>query len=574
LSALTREDSPVSIASQRSVADAAGAVCVGHPQFLDPDLADLSAAQGPAAAWTAAFTRWGTDAPSRVRGDFAVAVRDDAARTLLAVDRFSIRTLCYRVDGNELRFAERADELGDAALDLDPQAVLDYLYYHVIPAPRTIFRGVHRLPAGHCALFEAGRLSVKRWWTPEFKEDRAQPLASLGQEFRELLRLAIAEQANRGSVGCFLSGGTDSSTVVGTLGLVTGTAPRTFSIGFDAQGYDEMAYARIAARHFNAEHHEYYVTPDDVARSIPEIAAACDQPFGNSSVVPAYYCAKMAKDAGIETLLAGDGGDELFGGNTRYVHQRLLAIYGYLPAYVRARLLEPLLLGHSGVARVPGLRKARSYVEQARAPMPDRMQGYNLLLRLGIGEVLTPEFRSAVDPELPLREQRATYTATAATTLLNHMLAYDWKYTLADNDLPKVNTATSLAGVAAGFPLLDDRLVDFSLGLQSSLKVRGLALRWFFKKALRGFLPAPIIAKRKHGFGLPFGVWMTRDARLKALAMDSLDLLRNRGIVRPDFLDRLTRELLPQHPGYYGEMVWILMMLAQWRATMPGRVVR
>jgi asparagine synthase (glutamine-hydrolysing) len=548
---------------------APAAFCVGDARFLDSELSRLAAQQGNAAAWQAAFERFGVDAPLQVRGDFAVAVSDGAGRTLLAVDRFSIRTLCYRVDGSTLRHAERADNLAGDSTELDAQALFDYLYFHVIPAPRTAFRNVQRLPAGHCALFDGGKLVVTRWWKPEFDERRAQPLDALGDEFRGLLRAAVEERAN-GSVGCFLSGGTDSSTVVGMLGQVSGSAPRAFSIGFDAEGYDEMTYARIAARHFNADHHEYYVTPDDVAGSVPRIAAACDQPFGNSSVVPAYWCAQVAKDAGIDVMLAGDGGDELFGGNTRYAKQRIFDIYGRLPSIVRNRLLEPVLLGHSAFKGVPLLGKAQSYVEQARIEMPDRLHAYNLLLRLGVKDVLTDEFLSAVDQEAPLREQRATYGASTAATLVNRMLAYDWKYTLADNDLPKVVTAVSLAGVTARFPFLDDRLVDFSLRLAPSLKVRGLTLRWFFKKALRGFLPDAVIAKRKHGFGLPFGVWMTGHAGLRAMAQGSLEMLRDGGIVRRDFLDRLAKELLPQAPGYYGEMVWILMMLGQWQAAQRG----
>ena len=543
------------------------AFCVGDAQFLDSDLAGLAAAQGPAVAWGAAFAKFGVAAPLHVRGDFAVAVSDAAGRTLLAVDRFSIRTLCYRVDGSSLRYAERADELAGDSSELDAQALFDYLYFHVIPAPRTAFRNVHRVPAGHCAVFEDGKLAVSRWWRPEFIERRAQPLEALAEEFRSLLRAAVEDKAGRGKVGCFLSGGTDSSTVVGMLGQVSGRAPPAFSIGFDAEGYDEMTYARIAARHFNADHHEYYVTPDDVVRSVPRIAAACDQPFGNSSVVPAYWCAQMAKDAGIDAMLAGDGGDELFGGNTRYAKQRLFGVYGRLPAVVRHRLLEPAILGRASLKGIPVLGKAQSYVEQARIDMPDRLHAYNLLLRVGVTDVLTEEFLSNVDQEKPLREQRATYEASTATTLVNRMLAYDWKYTLADNDLPKVMTAVSLAGVTAGFPLLDDRVVDFSLRLAPSLKVRGLTLRWFFKKALRGFLPEAIIAKSKHGFGLPFGVWMTRHSGLRTMALGSLELLRDGGIVRRDFLDRLAKELLPQAPGYYGEMVWILMMLGQWQAA-------
>ncbi len=542
----------------------ADTVCLGRPRFNDHDLAAIAARAGPEQAWATAFERFGTAAPARVSGDFAVAIRADDGRTYLAVDRFAIRTLCYRVHGEHISFAERADMLGTPSGDIEPQALLDYLYFHVIPAPRTVFRGVNRLPAGHCALFENGRLSMAPWWTPRFVEHHRQPFQTLRAEFCELLHEAVHAQVDGRNVGCFLSGGTDSSTVAGVLSEVTGHAARTFSIGFDAEGYDEMEYARIAARHFDAEHHEYYVTPDDLVRSIPDVAAWYDQPFGNSSVVPAYYCARMAKEAGVEHLLAGDGGDELFGGNTRYAKQRVFALYERVPGALRKALLEPGLLGLRSLARAPGVKKAVSYVEQARVPMPDRLQMYNLLMRLGLGDVLTPQFLAGVDPEEPLHRQREVYAQCQPRALINRMLAFDWKYTLADNDLPKVIGATSLAEVSVGFPLLDDRLVDFSLRLAPPLKLKGLQLRWFFKEALRGFLPDQIIAKKKHGFGLPFGVWMTRHAGLKALALESLDSLRGRGIVRADFLDRLTTEYLPRAPGYYGEMVWILMMAEQW----------
>ncbi|HWS40661.1 MAG TPA: asparagine synthase-related protein, partial [Arenimonas sp.] len=163
-----------------------------------------------------------------------------------------------------------------------------------------------------------------------------------------------------------------------------------------------------------------------------------------------------------------------------------------------------------------------------------------------------------------LRQQRETYKSGDGHALVNRMLWYDWKYTLADNDLPKVVGANRLANLAVGFPLLDNRLVDFSLRLDPELKLKGLTLRWFFKEALKDFLPPEIITKKKHGFGLPFGVWAVEHPALRAMAMDSLDSLRSRGIVRTEFLDRLIKEYLPQHPGYYGELVWILMMLAQW----------
>ena len=545
------------------LSDCGSAHVVGSFRFIDSELAQIATREGAGAGWIAAFERYGSAAPTKVSGNFAVAVRDRTGRVYLAVDRFAIRTLCYRVTGDSLDFHERADILAGTDTGWDSQAIFSYLYSHVISAPRTIFKGVQRLPAGHCALLDHGHLSVSPWWKPEFAEDRQRPFEELRDEFRGLLRDAVTRELDGGKVGCFLSGGTDSSTLAGVLTEVTGKPAPTFSIGFDAKGYDEMEYARIAARHFNTDHHEYYVTPDDLVRSIPRVAASYDQPFGNSSVVPAYYCAKLARESGVDRILGGDGGDEVFGGNSRYAKQRIFGMYERIPGAVRRAVLEPLLR-RGRMPQVPGLRKAASYVEQARVPMPDRLQMYNLLTRLGLAEVLTPEFLSAVDPEEPLRHQREVYFASSADTLINRMLQFDWRYTLADNDLPKVIGATSLAAIPVGFPLLDDALVDFSLNLEPRLKLKGLQLRWFFKEALRGFLPDEILAKKKHGFGLPFGAWVVSHRELKMLALDSVRALGQRSIVRREFVDRVVSEHLPQHPGYYGEMVWVLMILEQW----------
>ena len=153
---------------------------------------------------------------------------------------------------------------------------------------------------------------------PEFTEPTGDvSFESLRTEFRRLLRDAVARRLDGSVPACFLSGGTDSSTVAGMIREVSGQPAHTYSIGFEAEGYDEMAYARIAARHFGCEHHEYYVTPADLVRSIAEVAASYDQPFGNSSALPAYYCAKVAREQGVTRMLAGDGGDELFGGKSR-----------------------------------------------------------------------------------------------------------------------------------------------------------------------------------------------------------------------------------------------------------------
>ena len=538
---------------------------LGFPQFPDARLAVLANTLGPLAAWRETVSK---GAVSGVTGDFAASVRELDGSTFLAVDRFGIQTLCYRVKNGKLQFAARADALADAGTEIDPQAIFDYLYFHAIPSPRTIYKDIYRLPPGHFALFVNGKLTVDRYWTPTFEESQVTSpqgvsFKALKDEFRQLLQDAVAAQLDGTKPACFLSGGTDSSTVVGMAALASQEAVATYSIGFDAPGYDEMAFARLAASHFKTEHHEYYVTPEDLVRSIPAVAVHFDQPFGNSSALPAYYCAKMARDDGVSKLLAGDGGDELFGGNSRYAKQKLFNLYDHVPHVLKKSVVEPLL--DSRAASIsPLTRKAKSYVEQARTPMPDRLQMYNLVMRLGVETVLTPQLLALVDTGDPLRLQRQVWQGAPACSPLNQELAYDWRFTLAESDLPKIRGATGLAKVGVGFPMLDDRLLLFSQKLPVKYKLKGLQLRWFFKEALRGFLPDEILAKKKQGFGLPFGIWANSTPRLKTLATDSLHSLAARNLVRPDFIHILLNQRLAEHPGYYGEMVWILMMLEQW----------
>lgn len=543
----------------------------GKPRFANAEYDAIARREGIAAAWRQAWGREGAKAPTGVAGDYAIALQEVDGRTFLAVDRFAIRQLCYRVVDGRLLFAERADELADDSTELDPQAIFDYLYFHVIPSPRTIFKDIFRLPPAHYLLFENGRLTVAPYWVPRFEESRNKSFESLRDEFRHLLRQATTRQLDGSKAGCFLSGGTDSSTVAGMIGAIGPRPAATYSIGFEAEGYDEMAFARIAARTFGTEHHEYYVTPDDLVRNIPFVASHYDQPFGNSSALPAYYCALMAKEDGLTRILAGDGGDELFGGNTRYAKQRLFHWYQHFPGGLRTGLVEPLLSA-GAATRLPLIRKAASYVEQARVPMPDRAEMYNLILRIGVDQMLTPDFLERVDLESPLRQQREVWRAAEADSAVNRELAYDWRYTLAENDLPKVCGTTRLAGLDVGFPMLDDDLLAFSLRLPTEYKLKGLKLRWFFKEALRGFLPDEIIAKKKQGFGLPFGVWLTQSASLKKLAAESVHALAERGILRREFAHALLEQRLYEHPGYYGEMVWISMMLEQWMRARPNTV--
>jgi len=524
-----------------------------------------------------AYLQHGPAMLERLCGAFALAVvvdRPDRRETLIATDRLGIESMCFAAAGDRIVFGTRADAVAAVAgMDrIDPQALYDYLYFHMVPAPRTVFVGVRRLLPGTLALWRGGAPELRTYWRPYFDETDASSFADLAQGFKVALQTGVARaagDANVEDVGCFLSGGTDSSTVSGLLGRVTGEPAPTFSIGFDAQGYDEMEFARTAAKHFATLQREYYVTPEDVAQAVVRVAAAHDQPFGNASVLPAFYCARLARDHGIRRMLAGDGGDELYGGNERYATQALFSLYGQVPGALRSGLLEPLL---AALPAAGPFRKAKGYVRQARVPLPDRLQTYNLLERIGTAKVLGPDLLAAIDTEEPLRLLRDSYHGALAGSQINRLLALDLRFTLADSDLPKVNRACELAGVEVAYPLLDPAVVNFSLSLRPAYKLKGRQLRWFFKEALRDFLPREVIEKKKHGFGLPFGLWLREQPRLHQLAGDTLASLRKRHLVNDALLDELMSSKLGEHAGYYGTLVWVLMTLEMWLGR-PAKVV-
>jgi asparagine synthase (glutamine-hydrolysing) len=540
----------------------------GHPQWRTGNLAGLARSEGSEAALAKAYRSHGPDLFDFVGGDFALVVADTVSgRVLAGVDRMGRQQLYHAGDGGRLGVGNTAEatlKAAGAERRLSNQNLFHYLYFHMVPAPGTAFEGVGKLPAAHSLTWSAGQQEVAPYWVPEFRE----PASASTEDLMEHLRQAVERVANGEAIGAFLSGGLDSSTVSGLLAQLRPGEADTFSIGFDAKGYDEMDYARCAVRHFNTQAHEYYVTPEDVVSMVPKIAAAYDEPFGNSSALPAWFCARMAADAGIRHLLAGDGGDELFAGNERYARQGVFEHWHRIPAPLRRGLFEPVL------TRLPGqpavFRKARSYVEQARTPLPDRLQSYNFLHRIDPAAMLADDFLASIDMEAPLTLQRSIYQRPAGASELNRMMYLDWQITLADNDLRKVARMCQLAGVEVSFPMLDDDLVDYSLCVPSALKLKNGRLRHFYKEAMEGFLPREIIDKKKHGFGLPFGVWMSTYAPLQDLAYDSLSGLKGRGYIRPEFIDEAIRLHREGHAGYYGELIWVLMMLELWLESRAG----
>ncbi len=545
------------------------AVLTGTPDFKNPELVKDKKKYGEAETILRGYRRLRSNLLDHISGPFSLAIFDSVKRkALIATDRAAICPLYYAFVENGIVFSSHLNSFVDnpfITLDIDPQAIYNYLYFHVIPAPRTIYKQVRRLDPGTCIKFENGNTSIASYWHLIYTDEKLnRSVADYKDEFRTLIRDAVKRELKHGNqLSCFLSGGTDSSTLAGYLGEVMGEPARSYSIGFDATGYDETHYAHIAAKHFQTDHHEYFVTPDDVVDLVPNIIDVYGQPFGNSSVIPAYYCAKLAREDGNDRIMGGDGGDELFGGNERYAKQKLFSWYDGIPEGARHGLIEPILEKFPARDAIWPVRKAWRYVEQARIPMPDRMETYNFVHWFGAENIFFNDFLETIEQAAPLDERRRTYNAPEAKTMLNRMLALDYKYTLADNDLPKVTGMCGLAGINAAYPFMSDALVEFSTRLPIHLKLKGFKLRYFYKEALRDFLPEEIIQKKKHGFGLPVGPWMLAPGKFRELAFDSLERLKSQGIIRTDFIDEIRSKWLKETPGFYGGLIWVMMILEQ-----------
>ena len=552
----------------------------GSPRWRGHALARLADAQGHGAALHQAYRDHGADLLQQLHGPFSLAVLDRrAGRALLAIDRFGVHRLCYSTAASgPFVFGTTTDALRRhpaISSTIPSQSIFNFLYFYVSPGPKTVYAEQAKLLPGHCVGAGDGPPRAHAYWRMPYREQRpAGRPDALAEQLRDLLHQAVARASAdtpSDSLGAFLSGGLDSSTVLAMMKRLRGGHPKSFTIGFEAGGYDETSYARIAARHFDSEHHEHLLTPAEVIDLLPRIAETYDEPFGNSSAIPAFYCARMAKQQGVGLMLAGDGGDEIFAGNARYARQMRLAAYGRIPRALRAHLIEPLVCASPLKRHLGLIERADGYIARARTPMPDRLESFNLLGRIDLAEVFEPDVLAAIDQTEPLRLVREAYGATDSPDMLHRMLALDLKQALADNDLRKVGGMCALAGVQVRYPFLDEDLAEFAAGIPPELMLKGGRLRHFYKQALDEVLPREVLNKQKHGFGMPFAEWLRQDRRLRDLAHDSLQSFRRRGYLRADFLDRLLATQADGRTTANDGLLWDLTMLEMWlQVRAPG----
>lgn len=539
---------------------AADALCVSFPE---------ASALPPAELIARLYLRSGQSAIQLLHGAFSIAIWDGTAqRLLLAIDRLGIKGLYWRLEGDRLLFSSRCGAVRaaqSAPPEADPSAILQFLLFSAIPAPLSSDRGTRKLRPGTLLTFAAGNVKEEPYWDLEFPEDDNRPSSYWAQELCQGIRAAVGRhlgglQPDR--TGCFLSGGTDSSSVVAFATEFHGQT-HSFSIVFDDRNFSEQEFVDTAVTAFHTRHHQRSLVPKDASEAVGNIVAHFDEPFANSSAIGSYYCALHAREQGIATLLAGDGGDELFGGNERYAADKRFGCYQSFPRWMRKGLIEPavrLLPAGDSMWSLP-----RRYVRRANIPNPQRILSYGFFLGSPPEQVFEEGFLREVGTDGWLSIPEEHFSRAKTSSELNRLLYLDVKMTLADNDLRKVCGTADLAGVKVRFPLLDDRLAELSGRIPARLKLKGFEKRYIFKQAMKGILPEKILYKKKHGFGVPLAQWLLMDSGMQELMNDLLHdpATRQRGYFRAGFVERLMI-LHKKQPNYYGEIVWYLLALELW----------
>ena len=545
----------------------------GHPRWSEGRLADLARREGDEAALADGFARYGSDVVRWLGGRYRLAVVEPR-RAFLAVDR--VATLPWYVASPEqgvLVFASSLEGLLAHPMvtrSLSAQAIAEYFLFDVLHGGRTVYHGVERLQAAECLIFDGERLTRHEHSRVAYAPPRR---CSPGKErelreemwrvLREAVRREVADAP--GAVGAFLSGGLDSSTIVGIATEALGRPVETFTVRFDVPGFDESAYATIAARRFGAHEHVYTLTPDDMVADLERVAVIFDEPFGNSSAAGSYHCAELAREAGVQTMLTGDGGDELFAGGDLYVLMQRFEFFSRLPA--RVRWATERVLELPGLSTMPWLRRARSYVRRAKIPMPSRALSYEYLSPATWSEVFEPEFIEAIDGAAATTILERVYAPPADADSLQRHLRFALHTATADDDLPKVQRTCAWHGIEARFPLLADDVLAFVAGVPSNVLVKHLHERAFYREVLRGYLPGAIMRKRKHCFAHPLGEWLSASTALRDVVVPVLRSFARRGIVRSDLIERLVADPSLVRSADLTRLVWCMAVLERWLAT-------
>ncbi|MCA1960781.1 MAG: asparagine synthase (glutamine-hydrolyzing) [Desulfomonile sp.] len=495
-----------------------------------------------------------------LNGMFSLAIWDDRRRALLAArDRLGKKPFYYHYSGRRLSFSSELSSLvRDPAVprEISPQALFEYLLYDFVPAPHTIFSGVHKLPAGHIAVFDADGPRIRRYWrAPELdnEADYERSRARLIELLEDAVRIRLVSDV---PLGAFLSGGIDSTAIVALMRRHSSDPVKTFSIAFPGTTHDESAWAQMAADALGTDHRQYPVEYD-VEGIFEPMVRHFGEPFGDSSAVPTWHLSEKTRRH-VTVALSGDGGDELFGGYERYLARRFQLAYDLLPSTLRERVIEPL------VDRLPTTtdyygtslsKKLKLFVEAARRVRSDPLAVIPRTFSCDqLAELTGIRYDSHQDPAIEAAQRWMQLDP------VSRMWFTDIETYLAEDILTKVDRMSMAHALEVRSPFLDYRLVELACRLPAAFKLKGRTTKHIMRDAARELVPGPILTRSKYGFQVPLGTWFKNG--LKEWARSRLFGTRN-GFFQPDAVKKLWHEH-QQGQSDHAHRIWLLLVFNEW----------
>ena len=511
----------------------------------------------------------GVDFLRHLNGMFALGLWDARrGQLLLARDRLGVKPLVYRHEPHRLLFASELKsllEVPDVPREIDLHALDAYLAYQYVPHPHTIYRGIHKLPPAHYALWRDGQLQIGCYWSPDFNYEENRPYGQHLDELRHLLTDAVRIRLqSEVPLGAFLSGGLDSSIVVALMQQQMSEPVRTFSIGFDIPEYDESSHARRVAQHLGTQHEEFHVSPHAVD-ILPQLVWHYDEPFADSSAIPTYYVSQLTREH-VTVALTGDGGDELFAGYPRYQAVWLAGYFDRLPAGLKHLLAHPRWQRLPADARQKSVGRRFKRLVGALEQTPGRryfdwVSIFNETQRAALYDKDFVEQLPQHDPYEFLASALARSNGRDQVTAVNlgDLVTY-----LPGDLLTKVDLASMAHGLECRQPLLDYRLVEWAAALPGDRKFRRGRGKRILREAFGHLLPPEIVSRPKMGFGVPLDHWFRHE--LKDFARQILldPVAQRRGYFRPAEVLRL----LDDHAAGrfdHSYRLWSLLFFELWQ---------
>ena len=517
-----------------------------------------------------AYEEFGALCVDRLRGMFAFAIWDDREKKVfIARDRVGKKPLYYSVTrGGTLVFGSELKSLlehPDVERDLNPQALDAYFSLGYVPDPISIFQNVEKLPPGHHLTFTNGRLTVERYWDFSYNltnnggdGGNGHKSSDYLEELRALLDEAVKLRlVSDVPLGAFLSGGVDSSTVVALMARHMDQAVKTFSIGFNEDSYDELKYARLTAKKFGTEHHEFLVKPD-ICDVVDQLAWHFDEPFADSSAIPTYVVSKLAREH-VKVVLTGDGGDELFAGYTRYVTEHNRSRFDSVPRVVKQALMDPISRA------LPHGAWGRNYLHNVSLdPISRYLDTVSVFTGLTKTSLYSADFSDQLRDASHLSSYFHELSRNVKTNApLDSLLYIDSKTYLPGDILTKVDRVSMAVSLEARVPLLDHKLIEFVTRIPASMKMAGIETKHLFKRAIADLVPAEIINRPKQGFGVPIQQWINQQLRERIR-----DTLNDPRTLQRGYISRSHVELLlDEHERGrrdHAMALWSLLMLELW----------